>query len=244
MTGKNHIQAELNVLGSDLIHYPEPPFVVPEGYFDGFAASVLQRIASESTTLPQNINTPYTVPNGYFDSLPMLIMERVKMDSFADDPQKEIAAIGPLLTGIGKKTPYSVPAGYFDNLQPVPIQAEKSSVKVVRMGARKWMHYAAAAIVTGIIALSGWFHFNQGSPIDPAQDPQEWVASKLKNVPSNEIDNFIQYSDAGLSTTETANTVQPEVEVKDLLKDISDSELQEFVEETEAVLAEETIFLN
>jgi hypothetical protein len=93
------------------------------------------------------------------------------------------------------------------------------------------MRYAAAAVITGAIAISSILYFgNNQSSVDPASQPQEWVAKELKNVPDKELDEFINtttVSTTALAKTETSD----KTEVKKLLRDIPDTELDKFLEE-------------
>src|SRR5690242_253919 len=111
MDNQNNIQDELRGLNSSLpVNNSQPPFSVPEGYFNGLAASILAKVKGQSSAaadelqelspllagIPKTI--PYTVPEGYFEqnmaSLLFLVNE----------------AESPVLAAIDKAMPYSVPA--------------------------------------------------------------------------------------------------------------------------------------
>lgn len=202
-------------------------YSVPEGYFEGFAASVLNKIKAENASsidelasvapflaqIPKKM--PFAVPEGYFGQATEGLSEWVKEEE--DLPQWLQSA---------RQMPYTVPAGYFENFpDSVLRKVVKTEAKVIPISSsRKWMRYAVAAVITGIIAVSSILYFGNNRSVDPAAQPHEWVAKKLKNVPDKELEEFINSADANttaIAKTETADNV----EVRKLIKDIPDSEL-------------------
>ncbi|NNL83979.1 MAG: hypothetical protein HKP28_11370, partial [Winogradskyella sp.] len=47
--------------------YKKEGFKLPEGYFEGLTDRILERVAEDTSDLPQKEG--FTVPEGYFDSL-------------------------------------------------------------------------------------------------------------------------------------------------------------------------------
>ena len=137
---------------------------VPDGYFDSLASTIIARIKKESavddeySALLAGIgnNNVFTVPQGYFEGLPGAIMRRIKSEAVA-----ETSEISELVAAIGNKNVFTVPEGYFNTLSS-DIQSKLAKpAKVVHMGGfRKYARYAAAAVVTGLIAMSAVFIFN------------------------------------------------------------------------------------
>src|SRR5689334_9713028 len=80
MNTPNNIQDELRDLNSELPASNGTPFSVPEGYFEGFAASVMNRIHNPALSAAAEIaelspllsaisrTMPYQLPEGYFQS--------------------------------------------------------------------------------------------------------------------------------------------------------------------------------
>ena len=137
---------------------------VPDGYFEGLADVIMNRIksevnaASEESAVLAGIGKTnvFTVPEGYFEQLPATVMAMVKDSSVAE----ETSFISPLVAGIGKKNVFTVPEGYFENFS-VNGTTEQSGARVVKMAPRTNMwRYAAAAVVTGVMAISGYFILN------------------------------------------------------------------------------------
>ena len=234
MNSRKQIQEELTELKS-LLPLEKGPEVysVPQGYFEGFAASVLQKLKAEpAESVSEELHSissllagiskkmPFSVPENYFtentEGLSGLVSEEVMPDFLQEN----------------KQLPYTVPAGYFENLpQAVLIKVNPKEAKVIPISSsRKWMRYAAAAIITGVIAISSVLYFGNNQSVDPASQPGEWVAKKLKNVPDKEIDDFINTTD--VSTTAMAKTGSSDkTEVRRLLNDIPVNELKDFLDE-------------
>jgi hypothetical protein len=227
MNNRDNIQDELNGLNSNLPP-KQNPFSVPEGYFEGLAASVMAKIKGREASARGEIaelspllagisrTMPYAVPDGYFqttiEELPFLTGE---------DPQSAILSL------VERVTPYEVPTGYFANL-PGQILERLSAprAKVVPMAKKGWMRLAAAAMITGIIGLSGYFYFNQKNNFD-ADKP---IAQQLKNVSTTELSEFIKTADITAASTEMAQTATTsQKEVEKMLTDVSDKELDAFL---------------
>lgn len=263
MTPKNNIAQELRDLESTLADLSaQNIYSVPEGYFDRLAQQVLSRIrAMEAATAAEELGhlspllsqlpktMPYTVPAGYFEEMESTLVSVAMYGE--QEATEELGNISPLLSGLKKVMPYSVPAGYFDTIS-APVAVTHQPAKVVSMGgSRKWFRYAAAAVVTGVVALLSVLYISQ----DNTGKTEGTVAAKFENNMLKEIrktsdtvlTEFVkQFDEAGLRTDETAAT-DTNKEVKDLLKDIPENELKQFLNETaeaETSTDEETLFMN
>jgi len=233
MNNRTTIKDELNELNSLLPLEKGPElYSVPVGYFEGFAQSVIQRLKIDSlsssdeleeiapflASLPKKM--PFAVPQGYFNENTEGLSEWVKEESLPEFLQS-------------RQMPFSVPDGYFENLASIILKkVSPREAKVIPISSsRKWMQYAVAAMVAGVIAVSSVLYFgNNNKPIDPASESYEWVATNLKNVPNKELDEFINTT--YISSSALANThASDKTEVRKLLKDISDSEINKFLEE-------------
>jgi hypothetical protein len=232
MNTKSNILQELNELNSQLAgSVAQTPYTLPAGYFDGLAAQMVRRVkALEAVNAADEIGylSPllgglskqnlYTIPAGYFED----IQESAALvaSGINDLPAKdELESISPLLSGLKKTTPYSVPDGYFEQLTNKPlVEINKPAAKVVSMNSRKWWKLAAAAAVIGVIVMVG-INFIGEKIADP-------VAS-IKKASDKDLNEFLEYTggDAGIATVNTEDA-------KELLKDIPENELKEFLEET------------
>ena len=225
MNSRNHINDELRDLNSGLPQDPGgSPFSVPEGYFEGLASSILNRIhenqdlsaRDELAVLSPLLagisrHMPYSVPEGYFSTnlevLPEVLGE-----------EKESL----VLSFVEKEMPYSVPKGYFEELSYEIGQRVAPKAKVVALHKRKWMHVVAAALVAGIITLSGILYFQDS----PSQESAP-LAQQLKQVSTTELEEFIKNTNVTTGTKASQNSA----DVKRLLQDVSDQELEAFLDE-------------
>lgn len=253
MAQNNNILQELNELNSSLANItPQNIYTVPDGYFDGLAIQMLNRIrAMEAVNVADETNflspilsavprkMPYAVPDGYFELLAEQVLLSVHNNSDHQTANEELAILSPVLSGLKKEMtaraghpegPYSVPQGYFDTLHDRPA---KQKAKIISMVHRKWFRYAAAAVVTGIIALTIFIS------ADKKKESEEKIFAQVKEdvmkMDDTQKDNLVDFIDAGMNGKETAevNSDNKSKEIKQLLQDVSDEELKDFQEQTE-----------
>jgi len=234
MSIRDHIQDELKGLESSLPGTNNSgPYTIPDGYFEGFAASVLLRIkASESTSAAEEIallspllagisrQMPFEVPEDYFH------INIEVLPAITSDNEESL-----ILSFVDKEMPYEVPKGYFANLpEQVVEKVELSRPRVVKLG-RKWMRLAVAAMIAGIITLSGIAYFNNGKTgsVNEGTMAVKGIEKELKTVSTEELDAFLKITTATSNNTETARNTRKTTEVKDLLEDVSDKELDAFL---------------
>ena len=253
MKHSDNIQDELKDLNSSLPEkVPGTTYTVPEGYFEGFAASMLNRIKIESnlvesasaeiaqlSPLLANISRamPFEVPQNYFqtniDVLPAIIND--KEDSL-------------ILSFIEKEMPFDVPQGYFYNLpENVLDTVEHNEHKVVKMSGRKWMRMAVAAMIAGIITVSGIVYFKTDNHISTdnggavaTQNTKHDIKKELKTVSTAELDAFINTTVINPNSSATAINSNRN-DVKTLLEDVSDKELDAFLDQVPTDEEEEIV---
>jgi hypothetical protein len=252
MAQRDNILQELRELKSVLAGIPPRNiYQVPDGYFEGLAGQVISRIkamGTEDVGEPDYISPlltglkkqmPYSVPEGYFDSLEKRVAAITQADH--ETPQQELEQLSPLLGGIKKQTPYSVPEGYFDSLALSGSQKKAPGAKVISI-TRQWYRYAAAAVVITFVALGGFFFFNKKENIDPKQKSYTWVKNNMNKVSTDELDEFITITEKEAPVVAATTGTD---EVKELMKNVSDKEIQNFLNDTEAITdADEDLLLN
>ncbi|MBD0331172.1 MAG: hypothetical protein ICV66_00810 [Chitinophagaceae bacterium] len=226
------IQIELRELNSSLpVVNKEPVFNVPEGYFDNFAASVLLKIKqSESRSVSEELESlspvlsaiprrmPLSVPEDYFSTLNTNLSALIHDD-----------VLPATLSKLDKTMPYEVPVGYFNWLPQEIIHKvapQKPRAKIVSFAGQRWYRYAAAAIITGIIALSGILYLRNNQPTESV--PQNGVATMLHDVSNKDLDEFINTTDVSMKQAKMAKNGSAS-EVRSLLRDVSDKELDAFL---------------
>jgi hypothetical protein len=109
MEERNEISVELRAL-SELVSgiSRQTPYGVPVGYFDQLPPLVMSRIAGKKAT--------FQVPEGYFNDFASQVLARVKAVESVD---AELTRLSPAICGITREMPYWLPEGYFDELSPV-----------------------------------------------------------------------------------------------------------------------------
>ena len=263
MTQKDNILQELSELDSVLATAElAPVYTVPPGYFEGLAATVLNRIrAMEAATPIEELDhlsafvgtmsreLPYSVPAGYFEGLEARLLHIVREnngslreESIGQTAKEELETLSPLLSGLKKQVPYTVPQGYFENLATGPQQpktineaAHKPVTKIISIRRSRWIRYAAAAVVTGMMVLAGFLYF------DGEKEPGGKILAKftrdVKKMDETQKDKLMDFIDNDLYVEDVAqvNTDSKSDEVKTLLQDISDEELKDFQEQTEDI---------
>jgi hypothetical protein len=206
----------------------ELPYTVPADYFRDFPEMMLGLARSVDLSAQNEIEelspllsglrqkNPFTVPEGYF--------EQSSVSGKFEDARTELASLSPLLAGISQDTPYNVPAGYFDKLT-LP-----NAAPVVKMGNRKLFRYAAAAVITGLIATMSIVFFQKGdNGAVPVDQSQAWIEKSMKKVSTDDIDDFVQLTEEPAVTVQAKNP-----DLQSLMQDVSDSEIQQFLAETQA----------
>lgn len=240
MTESNHILNELSELNSSLGSISrENVYSVPSGYFDTLASDVMSRIkamdVSDSREELELLSpllaglsrqTPFDVPAGYFDQL--AAMKQPEQDAAA-----EIESLSPLLSSLKKQNPYTVPAGYFETIPNVR-KEEKPVAKLVSIVHRRWFQIAAAAMVAGIILLSGFFIFSHKA-VEKA--PLAKFTRDVKKMDDAQKDDLIDFIDAGLTGKEQvkAPVESKSKEIRDLLQGVPAQELKDFQEQSEDI---------
>ena len=117
--------------------------------------------------------------------------------------------------------PFSLPDGYFDTL-PV-----KKETKVISITARKWFRYAAAAVVVGIISTIALLINNNANPEKSFARFEKKLDKEIKKASDKELTEFADLTSESKDVAFNDNRE----DVKELLKDVPESELQQFIDE-------------
>ena len=235
------------------------PFHVPEGYFELFPERMLDLlraehefdIASAKSTIfdaKTAISGPFMVPDGYFEELSANILNKIR-ENEVESARSELEKISPLLAQIERKNPFEVPTGYFDNLDiQSPITSiQKQTARVISMGGRKkWLNYAAAAVITAFLAGAIYLYSTiSGNDIPVSSQPLASV-EKLENdslkVSPEALSSFLDESD-GLVESEVfemdvdsigqnlAILEINELEIRTILEGLPDDAISQYISE-------------
>lgn len=235
------------------------PFYLPEGYFESFPHQILEFIKNDNITGTETIEnvifnsnpgilSPFSVPEGYFNGLSANILSKIK-ETEDESVTAELQKISPALAGFDRKTPFIVPENYFENLDissaivPVP----KETGRVVSMNSQKRLiNYAAAAVITAVLAGSVYFFMQvtgNNEPVfsnpmaqneipvkDSLEVSPEALSSFLSQTEGMVADEMLEMETitgqkdlAILGITE--NTIQ------DILNDLPDQAIQDYMSE-------------
>jgi len=231
MNNRKVIQQELNEWNLKVISaIQEPVFSLPDSYFENFPSTVLSKIKDEiavptgeeliiSSPIFSRLSRqmPFEVPQNYFSNFVYITTELTENH------------LQETMGGLNKIQPYTLPSGYFNDF-PEKMLARVSSApaKIIPIHSRNWFRIAVAAIVAGIISISGFLYFNdsQNNSIGTTTS----LAHNLNEVPDKELEDFISTADAGNEDDiiETSTTV---TNINALLQDIPDHELDAFLEQ-------------
>lgn len=260
MTQKDYILQELKELNSSLINLSRQNiYSVPDGYFDNLSTQVLKRINDLEFTEEADLDTPlfnslsketlYTVPVGYFDNLAENALNTIREGNnylpkesltLGQTAKEELVSLSPLLSGLKKENLYTVPAGYFDNLAGNVVFSAHKPAKVISLASFKGFRYAAAAVVTTLIVLSGFLYFGKSnSAVEPGSRVMAKITRDIKNMDIAQQDDLFDFIDAGLNGKESALSKKKNksTEIKDMLIGISEEELIDFKEQSEDIQA-------
>jgi hypothetical protein len=225
------------------------PYQVPQGYFDNLPAAILNRVkatAADNATEELEIlspvlsqigkQMPFNTPAGYFDELGENAIEGAQAIDFVNGALENLS---PIMNSLKSVQVYEVPAGYFEQLPGQVLQVAKAQqpAKVVSMSfTRRVIRYAAAAVVAGLIITAGWFYLGKS---DKIIDKPEVAAAELDSISDEMLEKYLENQTA--APAETAIAATPAVDdlsandMKDMLADVTDADLQQYLEKYSTV---------
>ncbi|WP_205508663.1 hypothetical protein [Longitalea arenae] len=233
------------------------PYQTPDGYFEGFANTMLQRVKEEEirfkASATDNANDelellspllsqigkqmPFSTPAGYFDELGENAAAGAQAIEFVNG---ELENLSPLMKGLNRIQVYEVPAGYFEQLPGQVLKAVKAqqTSKVVAMSfPRRVLRYAAAAIVGGLILTAGLLYLNNSNKT--SDKAGRAVAAQLDNISEEMLENYLENQPPAPSETVIAATIAADEmdasDMKDMLADVTDEDLQQYLEKYSTV---------
>ena len=142
MNGTNEILDELRSLSVAVAGIGrQTPYVVPEGYFDGFAGRTLEKVAGWI----DHKSLIYNVPEGYFDQFAQGVLAKIKAgagegkagifrEAGMDPVSTGADPVSEVLARVGRLMPYQAPEGYFEELSPLLVLCRGSNPYVAPEG--------------------------------------------------------------------------------------------------------------
>ena len=243
------VKEEEPILSTTLQQAKQGTYEVPQGYFDSLPDIILNRIKAEQTDsvneeleilspLLSQIGkrTPFSTPAGYFEELSENAVAGAQAIDFVNGALENLS---PLMSSLKNKPVYEVPAGYFEQLPGEVLQAAKAQqpAKVVSISfTRRVIQYAAAAVVAGVIAVAGWMYMSK--PVVPPVDVAGFDVPKpqLDSISDEVLANYLENQTpapaetASATANTTSNAEIDAVDMKDMLADVSDEDLQQYLD--------------
>lgn len=232
---------------------------VPKGYFDSLSTNILAKIKMLSPETAheelQNISPVllslqkeniFKVPYGYFDSLDINILAEIKR-SPAETANDELKNLAPVLRSLKTENVFKVPKDYFEHFAgTVTSKIKPATAKIITMQPRRsWLKIAAAAVVTGAIAISSLNIFNHPSNQD---NTGTQVAANSTVMPAYVKESFQfkteQELDAGiakLNDDEIVKYLEKNGNVMDNDLLVKNTDVSELPSQTDYLLDENTL---
>lgn len=233
MENTNKIQQELIEVSPSVAQIGRNEvYSVSSSYFYDFPDRVLNQIrcgAEPVYYLSQLI--PYNAPADYFETLPNAILNKIWMLEEKSDVYEETERVSPLLNRISKEPVFSLPVDYFTGLSAKSSEPVLAKVKAVpvRTISFKLLKYAAAAGITGLIAL-GAFLFTGKEPVNN----QTFTSNEkveVKKLSEDDILQFLQSSSGDEATALPQTLGEKQKEIKKLVSKMSEKDLRNFLQE-------------
>lgn len=206
----------------DKINTLATTYLAPKGYFDNLIVNILVKIKSNETV--------YSIPENYFENLNDSILNKIKTQVNFNEIVEELHTIAPLLNSINKENIYQTPKNYFEHLETKPT-TKIGIVKKINFG-YKWIKYAAAAIVSGIIATSVLYKgFDKNILAQHQISINTDIEESIINVGDNDLNTAIIASETTIvGVDETAFLpLQNTINLQDEIQFVSDEIIENYI---------------
>ncbi|MBV4357943.1 hypothetical protein [Pinibacter aurantiacus] len=238
---------EISPVVTNISH--QMPYEVPAGYFDKLPEIIMEMIANEQyesvsgelqslSPLLSGISrtTPYEVSQDYFNDLSTNVLAGANAIDFVNN---ELENLPSFLEDLKHKQTYSTPEGYFEALpgaifKELKIEqvATQQEAKVVKGNfSNNIFKYAAAAAIIGFVFIAGWL-FLGNKQVAPGNTGIAAIETEVKAVSDSDLNNFVEKNTLGGSLAlYTDSTQLADDDVKYMLADVSDADLQQYLYE-------------
>jgi flagellar assembly factor FliW len=206
------------------------PYIIASSYFSALPGNVLNKIKADDEAFSSftRIN-PYTAPANYFNRLSDNIIKKLNVDEDQNEVFAEMEEISPLLNTISKSPVYSTPPHYFNDLTvPNDARVEKTSKFLYFRRSKKMLSYAVAAIIIGLLFV-GIFLVTGKEGTSTANVK---TLPEVNRLSEQEIVDFLKTtSPADNVVISTSKSNKKDVDIKRMVDEMSDKEIQQFLEE-------------
>ncbi len=208
------------------------PYALPENYFHQLVALVQKNIETDATLLAVNQEI-YQVPDGYFDQFSSSVLSKIKAGEGENEVTAELHELAPYLLSLSKEPLFSLPEGYFEQTNFTSFTKTTTAPVFAIQRVRKFMQYAAAAVVTGILVFSAFmFTDNDTQYKSFEQYNQLDIPAALQTVSDESLETYLDNPEQ-ISLSFTASATEIEDLALDLntpIQNLSDDELTEYLD--------------
>lgn len=189
--------------------------------------AISRNIQKELNDISQTVanldgSTPFVLPPDYFSQFPEKLIQIIENE----ESKKAEPNFSELLGSLQKKNPLVVPPGYFNAFN---IDVPGSAPNVFSLQPRKWIAYAAAACIGGLIF--GLIYLS-------SQQPKQLTLAS-QTISSETIESFLNENEAldesfkemEFSADELAFMDVSASNISELLKDIPDTDISGFLDQ-------------
>jgi hypothetical protein len=207
------------------------PYALPAGYFVHLPELLTEKIQFAEITAGLQDLASYRVPDGYFEGFAASLLDNIAIREEQHlGVSNELDEVAALLNTIDKKPVYHVPATYFESANFV--SKAKAPVFTLKLAGR-WMQYAAAAVVGGVLVTSAFLFTDNRSnlPLNEIGVHQDMNAA-FDKVSEDDLVKFLNNPDHGAVEAATAAPLlMLPGDVHQSIQQLSDEELNQYLTE-------------
>ncbi len=170
-----------------------------------------------------NGKSPFAIPTNYFDRFPQIIMQKIENEELA----KTEPLLSPMLASLKEQSPFETPPHYFSQFT---VELPETKANVFQIGFKKWMGYAAAACLGGMIFGLIYLSKQNQQPVSMASTS---VSKEVIESYLNEID-LLDQVETEMEIVLNDENLQVDLSlasISEMLKDIPDKDISRFLDQ-------------
>ncbi|MCW3088867.1 MAG: hypothetical protein JWQ78_2253, partial [Sediminibacterium sp.] len=127
---------------------------------------------------------------------------------------------------------YAVPQGYFDAAD-FSAKARRGKAKVVKMNfARRWVQYAAAAVISGVLVTSAFLYTDNSTSAEYNKYSRIDVPAELNKVSEDDLTSYLDNNEHYAIAAELNAPVNEDItDGNEPVQVLSDEELDQYLKE-------------
>ncbi len=235
MENRQEISAELKEISPLLAEMaPVNPYALPAGYFIELPSAIIEKIRIEAV-LQGASGHAYQAPEGYFEGLAGNILAKIQQQpGAASEVRAELEAVAPFLNTLGKQTLYTVPQGYFEQADFATTARNKQKeggIFNLKMAGR-WMQYAAAALVAGVLVTGAFLYSDKNEYAEYEKYTHLDIPAELNKVSEEDLGKYLDNHEHFVTAPEiTAPAAQEVADENEPIQALSDEELGQYLKQ-------------